>query len=285
MFDAYFNEHFLTCSRFWYGLITFAMAITIHENEQSLVTHIGRSAYITLGLANDFFSWEKEYDDFEKTEASGSIPNAIWILMQEHSVTVAEAKELCKDRIRSSCQDYLRVKHEFESTRQLSVDLRKYLTALELSISANVVWSQYSARYNFCDNSKVHGTLNNVNSDYRRMPKYEEPTIGSAKIMPSHGCKTKSDNSGADIEGDYGIVTSNGVDNDAEINHLNSTDSINEMNGSNRVSSIYGANGFNTDNRLSFDATSDAIAIAEPHDSSRDILLNRNLPSLEDSVC
>lgn len=136
---------------FWFGIITFAMGLTISPDEAEKANNITDPAYATLALANDYFSWEKEYIEFKQNPTSDDMANAIWIIMKEHSVDLEEAKKICQDKIRESCEEYVRRKREFErqATGKVSTDLLRYLSALEFSISGNVVWSQYTHRYNF----------------------------------------------------------------------------------------------------------------------------------------
>lgn len=316
------------------------MGITIPEHELELAKETSRPAFITLGLANDFFSWQKEYDDFMKTGVSEALANAIWILMQEHSVGVEEAKELCKDHIRNSCREYLRVKQEVESTRQVSVDLRKYLAALELSISANVIWSQYSARYNFRDDSQIHKSPKNANPHQSVKLRNGERKTGSTRTTSSYICESCKDhtavepkenvddcdifssfpNSEADKELSLGINRVNGANGINRINGINGANGANGTNGVNKVNGVKGANGANGTNgvkgitgvnssngvngisgangangvsgingvkeiNLANETSSDATSIADPHLGLKDVLLNRNLPRLEDNVC
>lgn len=127
------------------------MGLTISPDEAERANNITDPAYATLALANDYFSWEKEYIEFKQNSSSDDMANAIWIIMKEHSVDLEEAKKICQDKIRESCENYQRRKREFElqAVGKVSKDLLRYLSALEFSISGNVVWSQYTHRYNF----------------------------------------------------------------------------------------------------------------------------------------
>ena len=124
------------------------MALTISEDEISLIRPIAAPAYASIALANDFFSWQKEYDDFKQQSTSSYMVNAVWILMQEHSVTVEKAKQMLQTKAAEYCKEYLLLKAEFQSS-VISSDAGRYLSALELFISGNVGWSQYCPRYSF----------------------------------------------------------------------------------------------------------------------------------------
>lgn len=62
-----------------------------------------------------------------RMKAQHFMVNAVWILMQEQSMTVEIAKELCLDRIRSTSEEYRRMKREYETTHQPSLDVRRLL--------------------------------------------------------------------------------------------------------------------------------------------------------------
>ena len=128
------------------------MALTITEDERKLIMPITAPAFVSLALTNDFFSWQKEYDQFKREAKAAYMVNAIWILTQEHSIEIEKAKQILKDKIASYCQEYLRLKAEFQSSKVISSDVRNYLSALELSIAGNVGWSQFTPRYNFAGN-------------------------------------------------------------------------------------------------------------------------------------
>ena len=128
----------------------YGMALTISKEEHELIFPITAPAYANLALANDFFSWKKEYAEF-KEEGKTYMVNAVWILMQEHSVSEEDAKSLLKRRATSCCEEYLRLKAEFENSKYIRPDLRKYLDALELAIPGNIAWNNYCPRYEFSD--------------------------------------------------------------------------------------------------------------------------------------
>ena len=125
------------------------MALTITENEREVLRPVAAPAYASIALANDFFSWQKEYDDFKNQSESKYMVNAVWILMQEQSLTVETAKETLVKKAAEYCQEFLRLKADLQSSEILSSDAELYLSAVGLFLSGNVGWSQYCPRYNF----------------------------------------------------------------------------------------------------------------------------------------
>ena len=148
--------------RFWFGIITYGMALTISDDERKLIRQVTVPAFANLALANDFFSWQKEYDDFKQNSEATYMVNAIWIVMKEHSLTIEGAKQMLQDKIAGYCQEYLQLKAEFESSTVVSVDTKRYLSALELTIAGNVGWSQFSPRYRFSANGSTGGKKKSV---------------------------------------------------------------------------------------------------------------------------
>lgn len=143
------------------------MELTITEEERKLIMPITAPAFVSLALTNDFFSWQKEYDQFKREAKAPYMVNAIWILMQEHSIDIERAKQMLKDKIAGYCQEYLRLTTEFRSSKVVSLDVQRYLSALELSIAGNVGWSQFTPRYNFATDSPkkaVNGLQNGLHS-------------------------------------------------------------------------------------------------------------------------
>lgn len=132
-----------------FGVTTFAMALRLTKEELEVCREIVRPAWNSVILANDFFSWQKEYDALPQDDNSPFMVNGVWILMQEHSTTIDIAKELCLDRIRSCSKEYRCLKTEYETTHQVSLDMRRLLLMMEAFIAGNLVWSLECPRYNF----------------------------------------------------------------------------------------------------------------------------------------
>ncbi|KAI9891309.1 MAG: hypothetical protein M1814_002822 [Vezdaea aestivalis] len=131
---------------FWFGMVTFGMAITIPEDEIDLCRRLMRPAWVTAGLTNDLYSWEKEYEASLKN-GQPDVVNAVWVLMGEHNLTIDEAKDLCREKIKESVAEYVQLVKDNKDNPELSEDLRRYLEAMLYSLSGNVVWSLRCPRY------------------------------------------------------------------------------------------------------------------------------------------
>ena len=122
------------------------MAITIPEQDIVLCRHLTRSAYIAFTLQNDIYSYEKELN-LSKRKGRETIVNAVWLLTQQRSIGVDEAKEICKRETRKYVAEYLDVVKEARESTTLSLDLKRFLEAILLTMSGNVVYSLTCPRY------------------------------------------------------------------------------------------------------------------------------------------
>ena len=122
------------------------MALTIPEGEMDLCKQLVRPAFVALSLTNDLFSWEKEREA-AKRDGLTHVFNAIWVLMEELSITESEAKDLCRAKIKESVFESLCNLEYTKSNLGLSLDLRTYVEAIQYSVGGNLVWSLYCPRY------------------------------------------------------------------------------------------------------------------------------------------
>ncbi|KAF2686310.1 fusicoccadiene synthase [Lentithecium fluviatile CBS 122367] len=130
---------------FWFGMLTFAMALTIPPSEIEECMRLARPGYEAISLTNDLYSWRKERIDAEKA-GQDYVFNAIWVIMKERKCSEQSAIEICKQEIRRHIAEY---DDNVERARNkgLSLDTIKYLEAVRLSHVGNLVWSIYCPRY------------------------------------------------------------------------------------------------------------------------------------------
>ncbi|KAL4867799.1 hypothetical protein BDV12DRAFT_209514 [Aspergillus spectabilis] len=131
---------------FWYGLLTFAQAITIPEDEVDVCHQLANTAYLHMALVNDLVSWEKER---QSAVALGKnyCTNFIFVAMEEHGISEDEAQERCRQEIKKATVDYLQIFEDTKARNDLSHDTKRYLESVLYSMSGNVVWGLHSPRY------------------------------------------------------------------------------------------------------------------------------------------
>ncbi|KAK7956524.1 fusicoccadiene synthase [Apiospora aurea] len=132
---------------YWYGVVTFGMALRIPDHELERCQALVAPAWIAVGLQNDLWSWPKEVEA-AKDQGKDHVINSIWVLMQEHSISVREAMQICRQLIKGYVAEYLATVEAYRDGEALSGDLRRYLLAIKYSISGHLVWSLNCPRYN-----------------------------------------------------------------------------------------------------------------------------------------
>ncbi len=145
--------------------------------------------------------------------------NAIWVLMGEHSISVDKAKEFCMSKIKECVAKYRIVIEDTKKRTDLSLDLRRYLEAMQYSLSGNVVWSLLCPRYH-AEANYNELQLSRMKHGMGKSPL--DSTLGSklafspsltdpAKV--SNGIKIVNGVNGADgVYGDRGRHGANGLD-------------------------------------------------------------------------
>jgi hypothetical protein len=131
---------------FWHGMVTFGMGLTIPEEEMPLCETLMEPAWHAASLQNDLFSYDKEYKDAVR-HGQSDVVNGVWVIMKEHGITVEEAKQLCRVKIKEAVAQYLKIVETTRNNESISLDLRKYVEAMQYSLSGNVAWSVACPRY------------------------------------------------------------------------------------------------------------------------------------------
>ena len=137
-------------------LMLFGLGMTLSQDELAKVTPITRPCYAALGLANDYFSFDVEYEVFKNSPAK-TMTNAVWLFMYWDGASVAEAKDYVRVTTRKYERQFAHLRKENEGT--LSPKLRKYLLGLAYQVSGNVIWSLDNPRYHPDKNVYEHDMI------------------------------------------------------------------------------------------------------------------------------
>ena len=125
-------------------LMLFGMGMTLSRDELAQLAPITRPCYAALGLANDYFSFDVEYEVFKRSPAK-TMTNATWLFMYWNGASITEAKDLVRATTGEYERQFEHLRKESEGT--LSLKLRKYLLGLAYQVSGNVIWSLDNPRY------------------------------------------------------------------------------------------------------------------------------------------
>ncbi|KAL5041044.1 hypothetical protein BDW71DRAFT_212499 [Aspergillus fruticulosus] len=129
-------------------LMRFGMGILLSEEEQKMVEPLVKPCYAALGLANDYFSFDIEWEEFQQDAEKTTMTNAVWLFMQWDGLGVEQAKERVREVTNGYEQQYLRNIKEFASgPGKERPHLLEYLKAEAYQIPGNVAWSLRCPRY------------------------------------------------------------------------------------------------------------------------------------------
>jgi ophiobolin F synthase len=137
--------------------------MTLSKDEDAQLDSIRKSCYTALSLANDYFSFDCEYANFQQFSAK-TLPNSVWLCMQWHQVDSNTAKEMIKQEAKRYEEKFLEDSLEYRRTHaHLSEKLDRYLDALSYQVSGSTVWSlncpRYHQDYRYDPNAGIEDSL------------------------------------------------------------------------------------------------------------------------------
>jgi hypothetical protein len=124
----------------------FGMGLSIPEDQQQACLDYSQPLWLHLALANDYHSWEREHKAAVNS-CQTSVTNAIWILMNKHSMTCEEAKTVCRERARQYAAEYEQVAEAAMAREDLCQDAKFLLEQSKFGISGNIAWALQCPRY------------------------------------------------------------------------------------------------------------------------------------------
>ncbi|KAK4032036.1 isoprenoid synthase domain-containing protein [Parachaetomium inaequale] len=126
----------------------FGMGMTLTPEEDALLADVVRPCYAALALANDYFSFDREWAEIQTNPVGGKPINAVWLYMQWRGLDAPIAKRLVTEAANRYETRFLELCEQFRRQHApVSPKLDVYLRALSYQVSGNVVWSLNCPRY------------------------------------------------------------------------------------------------------------------------------------------
>lgn len=127
----------------------FGMSIILTPEEKERLAPIVKPCYAALGLANDYFSFDVEWEELQADDSGKkSMTNLVWLFMQWYDLDIAEARERVREITNQYEREYQHQVDNFMATEgRGNAKLEIYLKALGHQIPGNVVWSLRCPRY------------------------------------------------------------------------------------------------------------------------------------------
>ncbi|KAJ5202050.1 uncharacterized protein N7498_006713 [Penicillium cinerascens] len=163
------------------SVMRFGMGIVLTKEEENRTASIARSCYAALGLANDYYSFDIEWKEFQQeksAEGTSTMTNAVWLYIQWEDLSIDAAKEKVRQVVHNYEQEYQKKMNAFIADKeQCPPHLAEYLRALAFQIPGNIVWSLRCPRYH--PESSVEGYfLLGSGADDKAKAGHEQDTEG-----------------------------------------------------------------------------------------------------------
>lgn len=129
-------------------LMRFGMGIRLSNEEQRIIEPIVKPCYAALGLANDYFSFDIEWQEFQSESDKTAMTNAVWLFMQWDGLDIQQAKRRVREVTNRYEKEYKQRVAEFVAGEgKDNIKLQSYLKAEGHQIPGNVAWSLRCPRY------------------------------------------------------------------------------------------------------------------------------------------
>ena len=146
-------------------MLQFSLGIFISDDEEALVQPIIDAATEGLLLANDFFSWEREYREFQSGQ-SKRIVSAVELFIRTEKLTIGDAKDEVRRRIIKSEREFCQRRDELYRTHpDIPLKLKRWIDSAGLAVSGNHYWCSACPR----QNSWKEGGMTNGRSNKRKI--------------------------------------------------------------------------------------------------------------------
>jgi geranylgeranyl pyrophosphate synthase len=138
--------------RFVEAIMLFGMGVQLTDEDDASINDIVAPAYAALGLANDYFSFDREFQERESSRRDSMdlepMTNAVWLFMQWYNMSILEAKDMVRRETVKYEDEFERKKREFlHSDPTPPEKLWRCLDGLSQMIIGNLAWSLQCPRY------------------------------------------------------------------------------------------------------------------------------------------
>lgn len=132
--------------------MAFGMGVYMPREDQERVKDVTALGHAALGLANDYFSFDREFSEREQEIRDGSEPgpmvNAVWLCMEWYGLDTSAAKDMVRSETVKYETAYKCAKNDFLHADPAPPErFWRYLDGLSQMIIGNIVWSLACPRY------------------------------------------------------------------------------------------------------------------------------------------
>ncbi|KAL5047929.1 isoprenoid synthase domain-containing protein [Aspergillus fruticulosus] len=152
-FEQYIKHRFSEVGAMWaVELGCWANDIHITKEEKASVQYLVQIILTGGMLGNDYYSFNKEFDEHKRANTLDRMQNALSLLMSEYGYTEEEARGILRNEIQRREREFM---DEFDvwtkSAGPQPTELHRYLVMVLIVVSGTMFWMSHAARYHRTD--------------------------------------------------------------------------------------------------------------------------------------
>jgi hypothetical protein len=127
-----------------------SLGINLSREKKDSVAHFVNKGLLAAALMNDYYSFNKEFDEHQRACSMGRLQNGLGILMREYGYTETEARSILREEIRKgekAIMDGYIAWQESAGSSSESHELNRYIVMIILMIGGITFWSSHASRY------------------------------------------------------------------------------------------------------------------------------------------
>ena len=126
------------------------MDLTISDEEKAAVRHIVHTILTNAVMINDYYSFEKEYEEYIVNGKKHDMSNSVWFLMQHEGLGERQAKQRVIEEALESEKNYTIARNAYEKAHpDMASSVAKYLDAAMFVATGVWYWSSFCSRYRY----------------------------------------------------------------------------------------------------------------------------------------
>lgn len=126
------------------------MGVVIPEEEKEAVGHIVEPILTNVIMINDYYSFEREYEEYIINGKKHDMRNSVWFLMQHEGLEERQAKQRVLEEALESERNYTIARRVYEEAHpDMPPRIARYLDAAMFLATGAWYWTTFSSRYRY----------------------------------------------------------------------------------------------------------------------------------------
>jgi hypothetical protein len=195
-------------------MVEFGMAFRLSDQDKELVKGIFEPIEEALMLTNDYWSWDREYE--ESMAFGNRLVNAVEVVRKTQSLSVEEAQRVVRDRMVACENAYVKQKSEFyQKYPDVSINLKRWVEVSGCIVSGSHYWASSCARHHRWHQNSIRndGQMQKISDATSDIPASDKVSVKSStpavSITDPDDESAKSNTTATSVgESDYGSAKS-----------------------------------------------------------------------------